>query len=76
MAITDDGMTVDAAPSNRVLVLLLMMALQFSRESYTVLSADTLMVEMEEQLLKALAEMLVTLAGMERSASDLQKLNA
>jgi hypothetical protein len=76
MAVTDDGMTVDAAPINNVLVFDLMMALQSSRESYTAFSVATLMVEMEEQLLNALAEMLVTLAGMERLASDLQKLNA
>ena len=64
MTVTDAGMTVLAMPSCKVLVLVLMMALQSSRESYTVLPWATVTEVSELQLQNALAEMLVVEAGM------------
>ena len=66
MAVTDAGMTVVMMPSCSVLVLVLMMALQFSRESYTVFSGSTVTEVSEEQLqnaLKALSPIVVNPSG-------------
>ena len=76
MAVTDDGMTVLTMPSCSVLVLVLIRALLFSRESYTVLAGSTVMVLSEEQLQKALRAMLVTVEGMSIPWSELQELKA
>ena len=49
MLVTEFGMVVDWHPAIRVLVAVSIIALQFSRESYTVLPLATTMEVREEQ---------------------------
>ena len=64
MLVTELGMMVDWPPAIRVLVAVSIMALQFSRESYTVLPLSTTMEVREEQFSSAPSPMLVTELGM------------
>ena len=64
MVVTVSGMTVVTVPTCRVLVLVLIMALQSSRESYTVLARSTVIDVSDEQLQKALSAILFTVEGM------------
>ena len=54
MAVTVLGINVFTQPTNSVLVVVFIIALQLSRESKTVLLLSTLIFERLEQLLKAL----------------------
>ena len=63
MLVTLLGMIVFWQPIMRVLVAVLIIALQFSRLSYTVLPLSTIIDFKLEQLRKALCPILVTLLG-------------
>ena len=64
MLVTDEGMVVVLQPATRVLLAVSIIALQLSRESYSVLPASTLMLVKSVQLENTFFPMLVTDEGM------------
>ena len=76
MLVTELGMMVDWHPAIRVLETVSIIALQFSRESYTVLPLSTTMEVREVQRLNALCPMLVTELGRVMEVREEQKMNA
>ena len=70
--VTDDGIIVFLHPAIMVLLLVLMIAWQFSRESYTGLFASTRIEASDEQSAKHPLPILVTEEGMVIEVSDEQ----
>lgn len=76
MEVTVFGMTVFMQPAIKTLVLVMMMALQLFRESYTVFSASTTICPKLSQPLNTLCPMEVTELGMVIVVRPSQSLNA
>ena len=74
--VTDLGMIVLLHPLINVFVAVSIMALQFSRESYTELPLSTFMLVKPLQLPNALLPIEVTELGMVMLVKPLQRLNA
>ena len=72
--VTDDGIIVFLHPAIMVLLLVLMIAWQFSRESYTGLFASTRIDASDEQSAKHPLPILVTEEGMVIEVSDEQHM--
>ena len=72
--VTEDGMTVVLHPRIILLVDVSIIALQLSRESYTLLFLSTVIDSREEQPLKQESPKLVTEDGMSMDVRDLQPL--
>ena len=76
MLVTELGMVVDWQPAIRVLVAVSIIALQFSRESYTALLLSTTMEVRAEQPENASYPMLVTELGMVMEVREEHPSNA